>query len=92
MGYFDLVTVSLHIRLQTKPRLRARRIGLQYKIRIVLFITRHLVPRSPFGRRAERQRRYGLRLLIFKMANNKDLGQTRSEQIVYNRVIKIPLG
>ena len=49
--------------------------------------------RSPFGRRAVRQRGYGLRLLIFKMANNKvDLGQIRSEEIVYSRFIKIPLG
>ena len=38
-------------------------------------------------------RGYGLRLLIFKMANNKvDLGQIRSEEIVYSRFIKIPLG
>ena len=35
------------------------------------FFTRHFLPRSPFGRRAVRQRGYGLRLLIFKMANNK---------------------
>ena len=49
-------------------------------------------PLSP-GRRAVRQRGYDLRLLIFKMANNKvDLGQIRSEKIVYNRFIKIPLG
>ena len=53
----------------------------------------HFVPRSPFGRRAVRQRGYGLQLLIFKTANNKvDLGQIRSEEIVYNRFIKIPLG
>ena len=33
------------------------------------------------------------RLLIFKMANNKvDLGLIRSEEIVYSRFIKIPLG
>ena len=70
---------------QTK-RLRARKIGLQYKIR-------HFLPRSPFGRRAVRQRGYGLRLLIFKMANNKvDLGQIRSEEIVYSRFIEIPFG
>ena len=50
------------------------------------------VPLSP-GRRSVRQRGYDLRLLIFKMANNKvDLGQIRSEEIVYNRFIKIPLG
>ena len=49
--------------------------------------------RSLFGRRAVRQRGYGLRLLIFKMANNKgDLGQIRSEEIVYSRFIKIPTG
>ena len=45
------------------------------------------------SQRAVRQRGYGLRLLIFKMANNKvDLGQIRSEEIVYSRFIKIPLG
>ena len=49
--------------------------------------------RSLFGRRAVCQRGYGLRLLIFKMANNKgDLGQIRSEEIVYSRFIKIPTG
>ena len=53
----------------------------------------NFVPRSPFGRRAVRQRGYGLQLLIFKMANNKvDLGQIRSEEIVYSRFIKISLG
>ena len=68
-------------RLQTK-RLRARKIGLQYTL-----LTRHLVPRLPFGRRAVRQRGYGLRLLIFKMANNKvDLGQIRS---VYSRFMRL---
>ena len=67
-------------RPQTK-RLRARQIGL------------HFVPPSPLGRRAVRRRGYGLRLLIFKMANNKvDLGQIRSEEIVYSRLIKIRLG
>ena len=44
-------------------------------------------------RRARRQRGYGLRLLIFKTANNKvDLGQIRSEEIVYSRFMNIPLG
>ena len=60
-----------------------------------VFLNRHfiVVPRSPLGRRAVGQRGYGLRLLIFKMANNKvDLGQIRSEEIVYSRFIKIPLG
>ena len=52
-----------------------------------------IVPGSPFGRGAVRQRGYGLRLLIFKIVNNKvDLGQIRSEEIVYSRFIKIPLG
>ena len=39
-------------RPQTK-RQRARKIGLQYKIRkdLVRLFTRHFVPRSPFGRR-----------------------------------------
>ena len=37
--------------------------------------------------------RDGLWLLIFKMANNKvDLGQIGSEEIVYSRFIKVPLG
>ena len=57
------------------------------------FLYSALLPWSSFGRRAVRQRRHGLRLLIFKMANNKvDLGQIRSEEIVYSRFIKIPLG
>ena len=64
MGYFDRVTVSLHILLTAQ-----------------------------FGRRFVHQRGYGLRLLIFKTANNKvDLGQIRSEEIVCSRFIKIPLG
>ena len=67
---------------QTK-RLRARKIGLQS----------FFLLGTPFGRRTVRQREYGLRLLIFKMANNKvDLGQIRGEEIVYSRFIKIPLG
>ena len=48
---------------------------------------------SPCKQRAMRQQGYGLRLLIFKMVNNKvDMGQIRSEEIVYSRFIKIPLG
>ena len=36
---------------------------------------------------------HSLWLLIFKMANNKvDARQIRSEEIVYSRFIKIPLG
>ena len=83
MGYFDRVTVSLHI-LETANQETE---GSQDRLTV------YFVPRSPFGRRAVRQRGYGLRLLIFKMANNKvDLGQIRSEEIVYSRFIKIPLG
>ena len=83
-------------RPQTK-RLRARKITLQYKIFYLALrasvALRATVIRSPCGRRAVRQRGYGLRLLIFKMPNNKvDLGQMRSEEIVYSRFIKIPLG
>ena len=38
------------------------------------------------------QRDYSLRLLIFKMANNKvDLDQVKSKEILYSRFIKIPL-
>ena len=39
---------------------------------LVHFFTRHFVPRSPFGRRAVRQRGYGLRLLIFKSRSGSD--------------------
>ena len=50
------------------------------------------MPWSPFGRRAVRQRVFGLRFSIFKMANNKvNLNQIRSKEIVYGRFIKIPL-
>ena len=101
MGYFDRVTVSFYTfyRPQTK-RLRARKIGLQYKILSLFLLGTSCLGRpsgdglrSPLGRRSVRQRGYGLRLLIFKMANNKvDLGQTRSEEIVYSRFMKIPLG
>ena len=76
MSYFDRVTVSLHILLTANQETE----GSQ---------DRYFVPRSPFGRRFLLQRGYGLRLLIFKMANNKvDLGQIRSEEIVYSRFIK----
>ena len=84
MGYFDRVTVLLHILLTANQETE----GLQYLGR----------PsgdglRAPFGRRSVLQRGYGLRLLIFKMANNKvDLDQIRGEEIVYSRFIKIPLG
>ena len=81
MGYFDRVTISLNILY--KPNQETE--GSQDRVTGV--------PRSPFGLHAVHQRGYGLRLLIFKMANNKvDLGQIRSEEIVYSRFIKIPLG
>ena len=71
-------------RQQTK-RLRARKIGFTFYLALRASVA--------LRGRAVRQRRYGLRLLIFKMANNKvDLGQIRSEEIVYSRFIKIPLG
>ena len=77
-------------RPQTK-RLRARKIGLLGTACLGCPSGDGL--RSPFGRRALRQRGDGLRLLIFKIANNKvDLGQIRREEIVYSRFIKIPLG
>ena len=57
MGYFDLVTVSsLHILYTADQETE----GSQ---------DCHFVPRSPFWRRAVRQRGYDLRLLIFKTAN-----------------------
>ena len=81
MGYFDRVTVlTLHILYTANQETESSQDW-------------HFVPRSPFGRRAVRQQGYGLRLLIFKTANNKvDQGQIRSEQIVYSGFIKIPLG
>ena len=81
MCCFDRVTVSLHI-LQTANQETEGSLGRPSG-----------GLRSPFGRRAVRQRGYGLRLLIFKMANNKvDLGQIKSEEIAYSRFITIPLG
>ena len=62
MGYFDRVTVSLHILYTANQETE----GSQDRLTV----------RSPFGRRALRQRGYDLRLFIFKVANNKvDLGQ-----------------
>ena len=69
---------------------RKRRRGGAFRSRSAYSVLRASVA---FGRRAVRQRGYGLRLLIFKMANNKvDLGQIRSEEMVYSRFTKIPLG
>ena len=54
MGYFDRVTVSLHILYTANQEtVGSQDIGW------------------PFGRGAVRQRGYGSRLLIFKIANNK---------------------
>ena len=62
MGYFDRVTVSLHILYTANQETD----GSQDRLSVQNpFFTRH------FGRRAVRQRGYGLRLLIFKMANDK---------------------
>ena len=81
MGYFDRVTVSSHILYTANQETE----GSQDRLTSCR--------RSPFGLRAVRQQGFGLRLLIFKMANNKvDLGQIRSEKIVYSRLIKVPLG
>ena len=55
MGYFDRVTVSLHI-LETANQETE---GSQDRLTV------YFVPRLPFGRRAVRQRGYGLGLLIF---------------------------
>ena len=76
VGYFDRVTVSLHLPYTANQETK----GSQDR----LTVTRHFVPRSSFGRNAVRQRGYGLRLLIFKMA--------KREEIVYSRFIRIPLG
>ena len=61
-------------------RLRARKIGLFFNSALRASVAL----RSTFRQRVVLQRGYGLRLLIFKVANNKvDLGQIRSEEIVY---------
>ena len=79
VGYFDRVTVSLHILYTANQETRCSQDSI--------------VPGWPFGRGAVRQRGYGSRLLIFKIANNKvDLGQIRSEEIVYSRYHKDPIG
>ena len=65
MGYFDRVTVSsLHILYTANQETEGSQDW-------------HFVPRSPFWRRAVRQRGYGLRLLIFKTANDGEQ-QSRS--------------
>ena len=75
MGYFDRVTVSLHILYTANQETESSQDQL----------TIHNTELVPFL--------LGLPLLIFKMANKKvDLGQIRSEEIVYSRFIKIPLG
>ena len=69
--------------------------GYFYRVTVSLHIlyTANEETEGSQDRRAMRQRGYGLRLLIFKMASSKvDLGQIRSEEIVYSRFIKIPLG
>ena len=67
---FSFITHSIYRNQETE--------GAQVRLTVLRAV-------SP-GRRAVRQRGYDLRLLIFKMANNK------VEEIVYNRFIKIPLG
>ena len=54
MGYFDRVTVSVHILKTANQETEGSQL------------------RSPFGRRAVRQRGYGLRLLIFKSRSGSD--------------------
>ena len=79
MGSFDRVTVPLHILYTANQETEGSQDGI--------------LTGWPFGRRTVRQRGYGLQLLILKIANNKVyLGQIRSEEIVYSRFIKIPLG
>ena len=80
-------------RPQTK-RLRARKIGLQYKIRPFFYSALRASGdglRSPFERGAVRQRGYGLRLLIFKSRSGSD----KKRRIVYSRFITVykdPIG
>ena len=76
-------------------RLRARKIGLQYKIparcaSVTLQATAFGQPSRDVLCASEDM---ACGSVEFKMANNKvDLGQIRSEEIVYSRFIKIPLG
>ena len=48
MGYFDRVTVSLHILLTANQETEGSQDRLKVKNKI---FARHFVPRSPFGRR-----------------------------------------
>ena len=96
MGYFDRVTVCYSFyRPQTK-RLRASKIGLQS-----IFLLGHFVPRSPFGRQPSvtlrptfrAQARIWLAVIDFQNGEQQSrCGQISSEEIVYSRFIKIPLG
>ena len=80
MGYFDPVTVSLHILYTTNQETEGSQYWLTvYNMERLFFLTWHFVPQSPFGQCAEHQRVFGL--LIFKMANKKvNQGQIRSEE------------
>ena len=87
MGYFDRVTVSSHILYSANQETEGSQDQLTiHNTELVHFLTR------PFGRRAVRQQGFGLRLLIFRANKKVDLGQIRSEEIVYSRFIKVPLG
>ena len=77
MGYFDCVTVSIHILYTANEETEGSQDRLTASVALwPTFCT---------------SARY--RTEVFKTANNKvDLGQIRSEEIVYSRFMKIPLG
>ena len=75
MADFDRVTVSLHILCTANQETE----GSQDR----LTVTRHFMPRSPFGRRAVRHRGYGLRLLI---QNGEQQSRSGSDKKRRNRL------
>ena len=97
-----VILIALHFRytfyiLQTK-RLRARKIGLQYKIRkACLFFYSALrasvaLRATAFGHPSGDVPCASEDMACGYCFSKVDLGQTRSEEIVYSRFVKIPLG
>ena len=79
MGYFDCVTVSLHILYTANEETEGSRDRLTASVALL-----HTFCASA---------RIWLAVIDFQNWNNKvDLGQIRREEIVYSRFIKMPLG
>ena len=77
MGYFDCVTVSIHILYTANQETE----GSQDRLTASVGLWQTFCTSARY------------RTEVFKTANNKvDLGQIKREEIVYSRFIKIPLG